>query len=138
MGKQKSEHGDDREYYFESYKDFAWRFRLWLVAYGIGLPAVIVSSKELWAVVKTSCDARFALWMPLVGVGIQVFVTWVFKTCMWYCDRHAKKVLPAESLRYRSALWITDRYYLEMILDFVTLGLYVYSTFILLKILLNS
>lgn len=138
MGKQKPEHGDDREYYFESYKAFAWRFRLWLVAYGIGLPVVIVSNKELWAVVKTSCDARFVLWMPLIGLGIQVFVTWVFKTCMWYCDRYAKKVLPAESLYYRTALWITDRYYLEMILDFVTLGLYAYSTFVLLKLLLNA
>jgi hypothetical protein len=138
MKTKNPEHGNDREYYFESYKAFAWRFRLWLVAYGVGLPVVIVSSKELWAVVKASNCAHFALWMPLVGVGIQVFVTWVFKTCMWYCDRHAKNILPAKSLRYRTALWITDRYWLEVSLDLATLGFYVYSTFYFLRLLLKS
>ena len=137
MAENKPEYQEDKEYYFDSYKEFAWRFRLWLVAYGAGLPAVILSNKDLLIRVSNSDSGYLAILFSLIGVGVQILITWIFKTCMWYCDRHAKGFLDAKSRRYVAAIWISDRYYLEVILDLLTLVLYGASTCLLLRVILN-
>jgi hypothetical protein len=128
MAKRKQEHQNDREYYFESYKEFAWRFRLWLVTYGAGIPVITLANKDIFERIIDSRYGYIAMIFVLFGVGIQIFITWVFKTCMWYCDRQAKGELSEKSRRFRSAVWITENYWIEIILDFLTLVLYGSST----------
>ena len=135
MASKKQEHQGDREYYFESYKEFAWRFRLWLVTYGAGIPVITLANKDIFVKVIDSKYGHIAMIFALIGVGIQILVTWIFKTCMWYCDREAKGELSEKSKRFRFSVWITENYWIEIVLDILTLVFYSSATCYLLSLI---
>lgn len=134
----KDEHGDDKDYYYDSYKEFAWKFRLWLVAYGASIPFVVLTNDKMRALVINAPNGTCLLKMALIGVLIQVLLTWAYKSCMWYCDRHAKGALPAWSWKYKAAAWFSEKYSVEIAADAVSLLLFSVSTFQLLGIVAPS
>lgn len=132
----KSEHGNNTDYYYDSYREFSWKFRLWLIAYGVSIPVIVISNKSLLDLIK--CDKYGQLWimLTLLGVFIQVFLTWAFKICMWYCDRHVKGAISSESNKYKISVWISEHYIIEILIDIVTLLLFTVSTYQLIKLVL--
>jgi len=133
----KSEHGKNKDYYYDSYREFSWKFRLWLIAYGVSIPVIIISNKPLLDLIK--CDKYGQLWiiLTLFGVFVQVFLTWVFKLCMWYCDRHAKGAINSESKKYKISVWVSEQYFIEITADVLTLSLFTVSTYQLIKVVLS-
>ena len=136
--KRQPEHGDNKDYYYDSYKEFAWKFRLWLVAYGVSIPFVVLTNDKMRALVLNSPNCSYLLKMALVGALIQVALTWAYKTCMWYCDRHAKGALPARSCKYRLSAWFSEQYSVEVASDLASVTLFTISTFQLLDIVTSQ
>jgi hypothetical protein len=128
------EHGDDKDYYYGSYNAFAWKFRLWLVAYGVSIPFIVLTNDKMRALVVTKADGPYYLKMSLWGVVFQIFLTWSYKVCMWYCDRHAKGYLPVHSIKYKCATWFSEQFFIEILLDATSVTLFLISTFKLLEI----
>jgi hypothetical protein len=71
------------ESYYANYTEYSKTFRTWLVAYGIGGPALLLTN----AAAKTfaaSAHARCIVILFLVGVALQVLGTGINKWAAWH------------------------------------------------------
>jgi hypothetical protein len=124
------------DYYYESYKEFSWRFRLWVVAYGVSVPVIVLTKESNLDIIS---DSEFGVWAIggcVIGVLLQVFLTWVYKTCMWYAHLNHIKEINTRSWRYVCSEKISKMYWMEAIVDFSTILLFSASTGILLWLVL--
>lgn len=130
----KPEHGNDKDYYYDSYKEFAWRFRIWLVVYGISVPFVVLNNESARNKVISSPGGLAFIQAALLVVLAQIAMTFAYKTCMWFCDSHAKGRLSTESTSLKLSNWFTEQYWIEAGVDLLSLVTFAYSTWQLLEI----
>ena len=126
------------EDYYRPYRDYAWRFRIWLVAFGVSTPIALLSNSAAYAAIKLSCAATAAIWMMLGGVLIQILLTWLYKWCMWTLYMCEIGQIKIDDSRFRIAHDLSTSFSIEFILDLATVLLFFASSAILLSILLHS
>ncbi len=129
------EHRDDPDYYFESYKEFSWKFRVWLIVYGVSIPLTILNNDNARSAIVQSPCGMFYVKVSLVAVLIQILMAFTYKCCMWNCDRNARGRLADESFWLRSSVWITENFWLEVVADLLALTGFSASTWNLLGII---
>lgn len=128
------EHGTNPDYYYDSYKEFSWKFRVWLIAYGVSVPFIVLNNeKARVAVANSSCGITF-LKISLIGVLIQIVMAFAYKCCMWNCDRNARGRLPDDSFWVKWSVWLTENFWVEVAGDLLSLGSFSVSTWELLSI----
>jgi len=120
--------GEHQADYFEPYSHFARTLRFWFVAYGVGAPVALFSNewllKKLTETHKLGCVAK----LFLIGMGIQIVMALVWRTSMWYQYIASDKPVFKKTCRYKASLWLSEQYWLEVIPDLSTLGLFGWAT----------
>ena len=59
---------EERQLYFST----ARTLRYWLLAYGIGVPAILFTNETFWGVLSRSSLTKYIIWLFLAGITIQV------------------------------------------------------------------
>lgn len=128
--------GSDVAGYYEAYAGFARTLRTWLVGFGVGVPVVVASQAELAKALRESGDASLVVSLYLGGVGVQILATLLYKTAMWYTYFGATEPAFEKTRRYRISCAVADRYWLEFVIDAVTICLFSTATYVLLDAIL--
>ena len=61
--------------FYESYAHFSRTLRAWLVAYGVGVPVLLVSQQFIAKAIIKAGTGGLITWLFLIGVAIQVLAS---------------------------------------------------------------
>ncbi len=118
------------------YSDFAKIFRLWLVAYGIGVPVILLPRENVILELKAVADGRRIIFSFFAGVFIQVALAWLYKLSMWWSYMWETNRLQEDSGKYKFIDWFTTAFWVEALADWFTIILYSYATLRILFIII--
>jgi hypothetical protein len=118
--------------YYQEYSEYAKNVRIWLVAYGVGGPALIVTQPSLYNAIWGSGHAHTIALAFLLGVAVQVLTALLYKAAAW--NLHYTEELG----RGKPSQWakrVERWYWIDVIADVITLALFVYSTICIFRLL---
>jgi hypothetical protein len=122
--------------FYEPYIQYARTLRAWFVAYGIGVPVLLVSQEYIARAIIKAGNGKVIAWLFLGGVAVQVLAAFLYKYAMnyLYCDEISDEL--EGSWRLRIAEWLSDAVWLEMLFDVLSIALFVYGTFLVVAAVL--
>ena len=125
---EKTDHPGETSHY-DAYSAFARTLRAWLVAYGIGAPVLFFSRDKVADSLASSGKGRTIVIFFLVGVCLQIASALLYKTTEWYlyCGEVEKSF--RKRWRYRVALFFSNQYWLDMVIDIGTITTFVWATY---------
>jgi len=128
---------DDREEtgYYQAYAEFAKTLRTWFIAYGIGAPALVLSNKDLWNLVKGSGSLTWIAVLFLLGVTFQVIEAFIYKTAMWHLYVGESDEEHMKTWWYRMADRVSESYQLELFFDIGAFVFFAIATIVLVTTL---
>ena len=111
----------DREEYFRAYQEYSKVLRTGLVAYGIGAPVLLLTNEALAKAIKASGEASTLAVLFLIGGSLQVILAAVNKASMWgiYYAEIAETF--KHTRRYKSAHWFSEHFWIDFVIDVITL-----------------
>ncbi len=125
----------------ELYAPYEWHattLRAWLVAYGIGAPALLLTQEPLYNKLLQSGNARIIAYLFLLGVALQVFMAFWNKSIMWICHYGETKKEFKISRIYKCADPLSELYIIDFLCDLGSILLFasatVWVTTIIMKI----
>jgi len=123
--------------HFDTYIEYAKILRTWLVAYGIGAPALILTNEKITANLLDKPSIKCFAMAFLAGVILQVFLASLNKIIMWCCY-YGEEVDPdfQETKRFKVAYYISSQFWIDIVIDVSTMLAFGYATFGLLNLLL--
>jgi hypothetical protein len=119
---------EDAKTYAESYFSFAKTLRTWLVAYGIGAPVLFASQDAFSDLFFNKTVVIPIIYMFLSGVCLQILSAFMYKASMWYIMWGALRDEFKTTIRYKISDWISEQLWIELIIDLVSIGLFVCAT----------
>ncbi|HET7922995.1 MAG TPA: hypothetical protein VFM15_09600 [Gammaproteobacteria bacterium] len=115
--------------FFEPYAHFSRTLRAWLVAYGVGVPVLLISQESIaQAIIRAGAGSLIA-WLFLAGVAIQILAALLYKYSMAYLYGAEIEPKLGATRRVRIAEWLSDVIWLEALFDIVSITLFVCGTF---------
>ena len=119
----------------EAYLSFARTLRTWFVAYGIGVPVLFLNQASLLDRLLRSGQALVVARCFLAGVLVQIGTAIVYKAAMWHLYRAEYHAEIKDMLLFPFFEWVSDAYWLEFLLDAMTLALFTIGTVKTLSVL---
>ena len=123
--------------FYEPYSHFSRTLRAWMVAYGVGVPIILISQSNIIETIKASGKGMMITYLFLGGVFIQVIASLIYKYSMGYL--YASELDPSieKTKRVKLANWFSDAFWLELSFDVLTTLLFFCGTFIVVKVMLG-
>lgn len=117
--------------YYAPYAEFSKALRTWFLAYGVGAPVFLLShdsiaDKLVIAKVMGPVASLFAF-----GVAVQIVLVLAYKLAMWQLYVGELDPSHISTKAHRRAEWISNAWFLDVIGDFGTLGVFSYATWLL-------
>ena len=121
---------NDGDGHFEAYSQHSAVLRTWLVAYGIGAPALFLSQDNIWHALARSGQLTNIGLFFLLGVCLQVLLAAINKSVMWAC--YYGECEPSYKLTwyYRFASWLSVRYSIDFIIDLGAMVSFAFATYL--------
>ena len=128
---------DDTGFY-EPYTHFSRTLRGWMVAYGIGVPVVLLSQDRLANVILSSGKGTTLTALFLGGVVLQVVAALAYKYSM--AMLYANELDASRSKRWytRLAEWLSDAFWLEFAIDALSIACFAWATFNTMQVVLGA
>jgi hypothetical protein len=120
--------------FYEAYAGFARTLRVWFIAYGIGGPTVFLTNEVAGARLFTSGAGGAVAYPFLGGVAVQIALALFYKTAMWYLYMGEFNPKIKASLLHKVSDWLSESYWIELVGDLATLGLFGWATLRVLRI----
>ena len=128
----------EKSTHFEAYTQHSSVLRTWLVAYGIGAPALFLSQDKIWqALAKSGLLATIGA-LFLAGVFLQVAIAAINKSVMWACYYGDIDPLYKETRRYKGACWLSDKYSIDLAADLGAMAAFCVATYYCFKVLATT
>jgi hypothetical protein len=124
--------------FFEPYAYYAKTLRAWLVAYGVGGPALIITHPETLRSLSNRGCASTVGWLFFCGVAAQVLIAFLNKIAMWYiyrCEAHSEFI---DSFSYKCADEFSENFWLDILLDLVSIICFTIATILVFKAALQA
>lgn len=115
--------------FFAAYSQHSSVLRTWLVAYGIGAPALFLSQEFLWVTLSKSGQLPRIAALFLSGVVLQVLLAAINKSVMWACYYGIAVPTYKSSKRYKFASWLSERYLIDFACDLVSMTAFGIATY---------
>ncbi len=132
-----SKNNDDKsiDYSYQSYRDYSNNLRVWYMAFGFGLPTFILADSELLKFLRESGSLATLIWLIGVGVVSQVLLTILNKRINWYCYKFQSDHEYCEKNPHKFKFYseLSNHFWIDTTLDFITLGCFGYSLWIFLS-----
>lgn len=116
------------EGFFDAYAAFSRTLRGWLIVYGIGGPVLLATQPALGQGLASAGCAYLVTMLFLAGVAVQIAAALMYKSAMWYAYAGECEASFQTTMRYRIAIWLTDQFWLELLLDVLAIGLFLAAT----------
>ncbi|MGH8369832.1 MAG: hypothetical protein ACRESC_02510 [Gammaproteobacteria bacterium] len=116
--------------FYEPYMQYARTLRAWFVAYGIGVPVLLVSQEFIARAIIKAATGELITWLFLVGVAVQVLAAFLYKYSMVYLYFDEIDDELKGSLRLKLAIWLSNAIWLEMLFDLISIALFSWGTFL--------
>jgi hypothetical protein len=128
----------DRDEYFTQYWHYASNLRNWFIAYGVGGILLLTRADAVFNAQPHASQVEpglrvTAIALFLFGLATQVMLTLINKVAHYYA--YQKHVADVEGRRHRFAIWICKCFWIDLVLDTVTLGWYVAGTIAMARLL---
>jgi len=116
--------------FYEPYAHFSRTLRAWLVAYGVGVPVLLVSQQFIAKAIIKAGTGGLITWLFLIGVAIQVLAALLYKYSMAYL--YSSEVEPElnNTWHVKAAEWLSNAIWLEALFDIAAIVLFVWGTFL--------
>jgi len=129
---------DDGSASFRTYSEYNRVLRPWFVAFGIGGPALFLVND---AVARRLADAReleLVVILFLTGAAAQVIGALTNKVANWYVYLSSVDENFHRTLRYRVAEWLVEQFWIDIVLDIVTIAVFGSAAWLLLTVFAAS
>lgn len=123
---------DDTGFY-EPYSHYNNLLRTWLVAYGVGGPAILVTHKDFFQDVARSGNLTQIGWLFLIGVAAQVLIAFINKIIMWYLHYAEGNDAFKKTRRYKIARALGEVFWPDIVADVVSIACIGISTVLLFR-----
>jgi hypothetical protein len=129
--KPKEENG-----FYESYAHFSRTLRAWLVAYGVGVPVLLVSQEFIARAIIRADTGGLITWLFLIGVAVQVLAALLYKYSMAYLYFAETDSIANDAWQVELSAWLSRAVWLEVLFDVASIVLFVYGTFMVVAAVL--
>jgi len=120
--------------YFESYAEYNRILRSWFVAFGVGGLALFLLESPAREALLASGQTRAVVILFLVGVTAQIVVAFLNKYANWYCYFGEDNPAFLRSSPYRFWSRIASQFWIDIILDILTVSSFLAAIGILFDI----
>lgn len=137
----------DHDGHFANYAEYSKTFRSWMVAYGIGGPVLLLTSKDAPQTLAKSPHLETIVTLFTVGVAIQILLALINKWGAWHmykgafaeyqlnvqdpdCDYHHMTRI------YSVWRWVNRQSWIDFWCDVGAVSVFAYATWLALKVLL--
>jgi hypothetical protein len=118
----------ESEEFATAYRQHATTLRNWFVAYGVGGPALLLTNEKLQSTLRTYGRIESIGWCFLVGVGLQVLLSFFDKyadfVCYWRCLENV--TTPTSSQKIAS--WWAKSNWPSILIELTSMGLFALAT----------
>jgi hypothetical protein len=114
---------------FTLYKEQSSTLRTWLVAYGIGLPALILANDALWIRLATAGITRRLAICFILGVALQVALAALNKTLSWILYSGELTATVKQTGYYKNAERLSGMFWIDVLVDIATVVLFACGTY---------
>lgn len=138
----------DCEGHFANYAEYSKTLRSWLVAYGIGGPALFLLGKDAPTKLSASPELKAIVTLFVIGVSLQIGIALINKWAAWhmYCGAYDRQLsirgdpdCNNHHLSRTYAFWrcINRQSWVDFLVDLTTLLSFSRASWLVLKILLS-
>lgn len=120
---------------FKSYMEYNKVLRTWFVAFGIGGPALLLVNEKIAQRLAEAKSLRLIASLFLVGAAAQVLGAFINKTVNWFVYRGAIDEGTSPSCCCKLAEKIADQFWIDILLDIITIGCFGWATWKMLCVL---
>ena len=115
--------------FHEPYARFSGLLRAWLVAYGIGAPALFLTQESVANALRASGQTGWIAGLFLFGVAAQIVAALLYKSSMWYLYAGELKESFKSKFRFRAADFVSEAFWLELSFDIISIVAFAWGTF---------
>ncbi|HFF5966328.1 TPA: hypothetical protein ACGCF6_001668 [Stenotrophomonas maltophilia] len=119
---------DQKEGLFQNYSEYSKSLRTWFVAYGIGGPVLFLSNEKLSTQLTGKDEAAYIVSAFLLGVALQIGLSMINKWVAWHMYVGAGDEEYQEGWQYRTWSAIARQIWLDILLDAISIFLFIYAT----------
>ena len=127
---------DDGSGSFDTYLEYNRVLRTWFVAFGVGGPALFLVNDALVQRLASEGRLRLVVLLFLVGAGAQVAGALLNKVANWYV--YSSTLDDADRWICRAAEWVVGQFWIDVLLDICTIGVFGYAAWVLLTVFANG
>jgi len=137
MAEEKNKEPWNHKEFNQRAADTSKTLRTWLVAYGIGLPVLVLTKKEVADVVRASGDAELITFLFLSGVELQVFNLFYIKWLSWLRAELLLDEANSHKKLYQWADKLHKAFWTDVVVDGWTLFAYSWGTYLVISLYLH-
>ncbi len=119
---------------FAAYSEYNKTLRTWLVAFGIGGPALFMTNDAIAKRLAAVGTLKMVVALFLAGVGVQVIGALLNKACNWYVYQAYSPGGVKGTLRHRCAEWLTSHFWIDVFLDLVSISVFGWALWLLFTV----
>jgi hypothetical protein len=119
---------------FAAYLEYNKILRAWFVAFGIGGPALFLINRPIGERLAENGQLRAVAAMFLIGAGSQVLGAMLNKIGNWYVYRASFDDQYSRTCRFAIFNWLVHQFWLDILLDLVTVVLFGMATWRMLTV----
>lgn len=110
--------------------------RTWLLSFGIGALALLLSNKELAEKFSDAKTKDWIVYLFLFGCSAQILIAFINKVCSWCMYAGEIEEEFAKTRRYAIAETVNGWFWLDILLDVAAILSFGLSIFMMVRILL--
>jgi hypothetical protein len=129
---------DDGSGSFETYLEYNRVLRTWFVAFGVGGPALFLVNDSIVQRLATAGQLRLVILLFLIGAGAQVLGALLNKIANWYVYSSFLDDEESDLWVHKAAEWVVGQFWIDALLDVLTIGVFGYAAWVLLTVFANG
>ena len=120
--------------YYQNYAEYNRTLRAWLVIFGVGGPATLIAHRDLATQLAKAGTLRCVVIAFLLGAAAQVLIALINKTASWSSYYGELNAEYQKSVRYRSLDWLNENFWIDVLMDLVSLFAFAYAIWELFRL----
>jgi hypothetical protein len=126
----------DANTHLKLYEEYNKSLRTWLLSFGIGALALLLSNKELADKFSDASTKSLIVYLFLFGCSTQIAIAFINKICSWCMYTGESNKAFANTRRYACARAVDGWFWLDVLLDIAAIGSFGTSVVMMAKTLL--
>jgi putative heme degradation protein len=124
---------------YSTYLEYNKVLRTWFVSFGVGGPAILLANDTLAIMLSQAEQLRTVVLLFLGGAACQVVGAVVNKAANWYIYLSTiEDAAYLSSARYKFANCLVEQFWIDVLLDVITIAFFGWAAWLLMTVFLNA